>query len=268
MKKTTVFILIFSLILALSACGKTVDNDKTRAAQSEITESEVKSTPETSNTEQVSASDDEGIGDDTPYCGHTNDYHTLDGNAIDYVNNLESGAADKYIDLFGETEDCNIRAFMDYFGIPKQDYWKLHNKEFMLQYPDFYDMNVYDPDRWFADDYYEDPYFIRESETAPDAGSVMIKPSADTNHTDRYYTIHGALIKFVGQEKFDEFKNKFGGTEDYNVLNFIKYFSIRKDDFSKCTDLPEENYGIYNTEYVYGTAEMQKEYFEKHILTE
>ena len=39
MKKTTVLILIFSLILALSACGKTADNDKTGAAQSEITES-------------------------------------------------------------------------------------------------------------------------------------------------------------------------------------------------------------------------------------
>ena len=59
MKKTTVFILIFSLIFALSACGKTQDNGKTVPAQSEIIESTDEIKPETSNTEQALASADE-----------------------------------------------------------------------------------------------------------------------------------------------------------------------------------------------------------------
>ena len=206
-----------------------------------------------------------GIGNDTAFCSHEYNYHQIDGWLLDYV---DESKEQRFIELFGRTEDYNRRFFMDYYGIPKEDYWKIYDKESILADPDVYNIEYYNPDIWFSDDYYKNPLFVQEGKTAPEENSVIIKPEGDTIHTDRYFTICESLIDFVGEEEFNEFRDKYGGTADFNILKFIEEFGISKEDFKKCTETQLlATYGIYNTDYVYGTPEMQKEYFEKHIIT-
>ena len=206
-----------------------------------------------------------GIGNDTAFCSHEYNYHQIDGWLLDYV---DESKEQRFIELFGRTEDYNRRFFMDYYGIPKEDYWKIYDKESILADPDVYNIEYYNPDIWFSDDYYMNPLFVQEGKTAPEENSVIIKPEGDTIHTDRYFTICESLIDFVGEEEFNEFRDKYGGTADFNILKFIEEFGISKEDFKKCTETQLlATYGIYNTDYVYGTPEMQKEYFEKHIIT-
>ena len=206
-----------------------------------------------------------GIGNDTAFCSHEYNYHQIDGWLLDYV---DESKEQRFIELFGRTEDYNRRFFMDYYGISKEDYWKIYDKESILADPDVYNIEYYNPDIWFSDDYYKNPLFVQEGKTAPEENSVIIRPEGDTIHTDRYFTICESLIDFVGEEKFNEFRNKYGGTADFNILKFIDEFGISKEDFKKCTETQLlATYGIYNTDYVYGTPEMQKEYFEKHIIT-
>lgn len=215
------------------------------------------------------SSAESAIGGDFEPCNHVYNYHQIDGWLLDYVDTFEPGLHQRYMDLFLKTEDYNRRAFMDYFGIPKEDYWKIYDKDSILADPDVYNIEYYNPDIWFSDDYYKNPLFIQEGKAAPEEGSVMIRPEDDTIHTDRYFTICESLVDFVGEEEFNKFKAKYAGTEDFNILNFIKEFNISKEDFESLTQtrFVDFTFSIYNSDYVYGTPEMQKEYFEKHIIT-
>ena len=208
---------------------------------------------------------EENVGNDDPLCNHEYCYHAIDGCFLTYVDEHAPGWSDKFIDMFGRTEDCNIRFFTDYFGIPKEDFWVIvgsHASDFGIDYEDFFNT-----DRWYADDYATNEYFIADDNSAPDSGSVMIRPEGDTIHTDRYFTIHKSLIDFVGEDRFEEFKELYGGTDGFNVLNFIDYFHISRERFANIMEEQKKssNY-IYNVDYVYGTEEQQKMYFEKHII--
>lgn len=120
---------------------------------------------------------------------------------------------------------------------------------------------------WYIDNYSTNSNFLVDDNPAPDSGSITIRPENDTIHTDRYFTIHKSLINLVGEERFDEFKQKYGGTEYFNVLNFINYFNISRESFEICMEEQRKTSSyIYNMDYVYGTEEQQKMYFEKHII--
>ena len=252
--------------------AKSADNavrDENYYGYAESIDSEIDGTKsaeyEKNTAETVSESSEAGVGNDTPFCSHVFGYHAIDGWLLDYV---DESKEQRFIELFGRTEDCNRRFFMDYYGIPKEKYWEIYDKESILADPDVYNIEYYNPDIWFSDDYYKNPLFVQEGKTAPEENSVIIRPEGDTIHTDRYFTICESLIDFVGEEEFNEFRNKYGGTADFNILKFIDEFGISKEDFKKCTETQLlATYGIYNTDYVYGTPEMQKEYFEKHIIT-
>lgn len=260
MKKTILISISLLLVTFLLSCGK----------QSELVQT-AKNITEYYSEKESDKKDNavSQLGGDTPFCNHVFGYHSIDAWLFDYANKINPEAEQNFILLFGRTEDCNRRFFMDYYGIPKEDYWNIYDKEFIIDNPNSFDINFYNPDIWFSDDYFKNPLFVQEGKVASEEGSVIIRPEDDTIHTDRYFTICGSLIDFVGEEKFNEFKAKYGGTENFNILNFIKEFNISKEDFKNCTETQLlVTYGVYNTDYIYGTEEMQKEYFEKHILTQ
>lgn len=65
----------------------------------------------------------------------------------------------------------------------------------------------------------------------PETKSVTIRDPKNITHTNHYFTIDYKLIEYVGKDKFEEFKNKFAGTEDFNIVKFVKYFDISKEEF-------------------------------------
>lgn len=266
MKKLGIFLLTTFLIVSMTSCGSH-NNDSSLTTTSK-TNYMVNPNNETSRfSKKITSTEsyEENIGGDDYICNHEYYYHTIDGCFISYVDKHSPGWSEKFIDMFGRTEDCNIRFFTDYFGIPKEDFWVIvgsHASEFSVDYEDFFNT-----DRWYADDYATNEYFITDDNPAPDLESIKIRPEGDTSHTDRYFTIHKSLINLVGEERFNEFKEKYGGTEYFNVLNFIDYFKISRESFEICMeDQRKASFYIYNVDYVYGTVEQQKMYFEKHII--
>ena len=266
MEKLGVILLTTFLIVSITSCSG-YDNESFLTTTCKTSDM-VNSNNETSRfLEEITSTEshEENIGGDDYICNHEYYYHTIDGCFISYVDEHAPGWSDKFIDMFGRTEDCNIRFFTDYFGIPKENFWSIvgsNASDFGIDYADFYNT-----DRWYADDYSINEYFLANDNPAPDLGSIMIRPEGDTIHTDRYFTIHKSLINLVGEERFNEFKEKYGGTEYFNVLNFIDYFEISCESFEVCMEEQRKtSFYIYNVDYVYGTEEQQKMYFEKHII--
>lgn len=227
-------------------------------------------TKENSVTEKNETSEETGIGGDFIWCCHSFFYHSINGDLYEFIEEKSPGAFDKFGEMFSPTEDFNVRFCFDYFGIPKEMWWEIFNKEYIMENYSDEDKLFYDADLWFSDTYYMEDAFLVEPGVCPEADSVYIRPEGDDIHTDRYFTIHPSLINYVGEDKFEEFKNKYAGTEDFNILNFIKYFNISKETFSELTETKAPGTGkiyyIYNTEYVYGTEEMQRQYFERQPL--
>ena len=266
MKKISIFVFIMLLFVSLVACSNQ-NNDEYVTTTALSSANNEKSDVLNELTEDLISTSKtvENVGGDDPECNHKYCYHTIDGCFSTYVEEHAPGWFDKFVDMFGRTEDCNIGFFTDYFGIPKEDFWTIVGSkasDFGIDYADFYNT-----DRWYADDYATNEYFLADDNPAPDSGSVMIRPEGDTIHTDRYFTIHKSLIDLVGEENFNEFREAYAGTADFNVLNFIDYFDISEESFTECMEeVKKTSLYIYNVNYVYGTEAEQKMYFEKHII--
>jgi len=187
--------------------------------------------------------------------------------------------SEKFKDMFPD-ENYNYGQFIDYFGIDKDEFIALVNEQEALIAKDRgmslekYRANWADFaslwDIWFSDNYFEHPWLIN-----PDAGyseesgktitSVFCRYEGDTVHTDMYYTIDYRLINYVGLDKFEAYKEKYAGTENFNVLHFLDHFGIDKELYDKLWF--EENITLpIRAKYVFGTKEMQEEYFSRQSL--
>lgn len=189
---------------------------------------------------------------------------------------------DEYVNLFGRTEDGTNIGLMDYYDIPENtyiEYWEAR-RQGNAEYYNFDPEKIKEFDRdfqielsfkaWFSHDPIpaDSEVFISPYYKYDDPKSVRIICETDTVHTARYYTINGFLIEYVGEDNFNEFKNKFAGTENFNILNFVDYFDITKEEFDAIFSSDDYHAisAAYKSEYVYGTEEMQKLYFEKHPI--
>lgn len=181
----------------------------------------------------------------------------------------------RYLDMFVETEDMNIGAIIDYFGISREDYLDAVEK-FKKWIEDggggmddsFYEwVKLVDrADDWFAEDYADRECFVLEGYEYPEHRTVTHVPDNCAKHTGRYHTIDHTLIELVGAEKFKEFEDKYAGTEDFNVVRFIEYFElgepqIRAKFASELTDvfkcMP------YSPYFLFADRELRNEYFTK-----
>ncbi len=188
----------------------------------------------------------------------------------------------EYVNIFGRTEDANNIALMDYYDIPQNtyiSYWNYrresdaksnnYDSEAKKQFEQEFKIELAFDD-WFSEDVLpaDNKTFINPYYKYDDPKSVVIRCADDEIHTSRYYTINGFLVQYVGEDGFNEFKNKYAGTQEFNILNFIKYFDISKEEFDAIYE-SEDYHSIcipYKSEYLYGTPEMQATYFEKHPI--
>ncbi|MBQ9544316.1 MAG: hypothetical protein IJV00_04240 [Clostridia bacterium] len=200
---------------------------------------------------------------------HTLRYGALDPDFLELLISREQ--TDEYINVFWYSEDRNYGALCDYFGISSESFgravrlWKereqklgLTEEVFENEYPELFFW-----EKWFGD-FKNDPAFLSGAE--PDTVSVTLRCESDALHTDRYYTIDRRLIEYVGTRSFGQFKDKYAGTEQFNILNFIDTFEITKEEyvslFERTSRFREEWVSYpYSPEYLFGDAEKQALYF-------
>ena len=184
----------------------------------------------------------------------------------------------KYMDMFICTEDTNTGAIIDYFSISREEYldavkkmkeWLAESGGIGLEVFDLWAGELAErADDWFAEDYADRESFVLDGYEYPADRTVIRIPENCQEHTARYHTIDHTLIEMVGAEKFKEFEDKYAGTEDFNVLNFIEYFGITEQevrekfasellDVFKC--MP------YSPYFLFADPEIQNEYFTKNF---
>ncbi len=169
----------------------------------------------------------------------------------------------RYTDVvFSKSFDFNQRSFCRYFGITEKEYseaisvfsnFEMYGEggQYMAEK---YPVGIYGT----YDDFIE--VFVREEYRA-DYRTEECIPGDDCVHTFTYHTITDELIDYVGEEEYAGFREKYYGTEDFNILQFIEYFDISEEEMEKILTESEDLLPAYKTEYLYGDEEMQREYF-------
>lgn len=169
----------------------------------------------------------------------------------------------KYVnDTFAGSFDFNQRSFCRYFGITEDQY-----KEAMSvfnRYEIYGDSGTYMSTKYpigvFGD--YDDfiEIFVREEYRSKYLTEECI-PGDSCVHTFTYHTISDEMINCVGADKYEEFKEKYYGTEEFNILNFIEYFSLTKEMVEDALEPSAGTIQAYKLDYLFGTEDMRKEYF-------
>ena len=124
-------------------------------------------------------------------------------------------------------------------------------------------------DAWYSSDPANASVFLREGYQKPEIDTVMIRCKSDKVHRNLYYTIDRRLIEYVTPEKFKKFKDKYAGTEDFNILNFVRYFDVTKDEAIKIFyETTPVSYGPYpyDLNYLYGPENLCEKYFSRIIV--
>jgi hypothetical protein len=211
-------------------------------------------------------------GDSYKYKKHVEGYFSVDGFVIDYI---DSFGKDKFQNEFAKmyvgTQDFNTGFVCEYYGISKEKYIEIispildssDKSSPINQIHANYEV-------WFSSDYDNYSGYINSDYVAPGIKPETIRFAEDKEHTNRYYTIDSKLIQYVGEAKYNDFKNKYKETKDFNILNFVKYFNISKDSFREIIgytpDAIHQEPVAYNANYVFGTEEMQTAYFTRNPL--
>ena len=213
---------------------------------------------------------------ESPDNKHTYEYFCLDGILSSYIG-VER--INKEATKFAGTEDYNVRAICEYFGIDKKTYTDLYDSYFdrlsAAKYGEMPDIFMfaygYQYDAWFDGDYWENELFVIDRYKAPEYDTFHGEVPDGDNHTRRYYTVDWRLIEYVGTEKFEAWLADNPEASDRNIIKFISDFGITREQYDKIYAVPLLN-GTgrillpYNPYYLFGTEEMIKEYFTVHPL--
>ena len=129
--------------------------------------------------------------------------------------------------LFEYSSAFTLGYFLDYYMIP------METLEAALAETESHDFNyaASQVEVWYGD-HADDPAFIWDGYVPiENSASVTLRPSGESDFTDLYYTVDSALIDFVGEKAFAGFKDRFGGTGDFNIVNFIRTFGVTEEDY-------------------------------------
>ncbi len=214
---------------------------------------------------------------------HLSYYEGIKDPIAGYIN--EKAGTDKfngileneYADMFERTEDCHTAAVIEYYGITKEEYVALLNSTLPAapegEQPNImHPLFVYRYDALFAEQYWNHPDFLLSDYVVPEIDSYYTSLEDRGGYTKRYYRIDRLLIEYVG---VDEFKKWLDEKEDVdqNILDFVEYFGITRGIYEDiyretCYDQYTGNWRMlpYNPDYLFGTPEMQDEYFRIHPL--
>lgn len=202
----------------------------------------------------------------------------------------------KYKAMFSCTEDKTIGHRCDYFGITKEEYKEFVEKDLdqlmmlgkyniidtagenhkndLLNWGPPYarEYMFYNYDAWFSDEFWNHPDLMYNGYVAPEIDDHYTSLKDRNGHTKRYYIIDSLLIEYVGTDEFDKWLTEKEDA-DQNIIEFVKDFGITREIYE---DIYREtcylelydkwSYLPYNPDYLFGTEEMQDEYFKVHPL--
>jgi hypothetical protein len=299
LKLLSTIAIILLLCIAFASCDDAINNSSADAEQSEfnkiptessINESEPEasmpdmSTPETSEPEKSVWYDDEeldqwfaelkkGIDEYEPRQEISSDgmrsdhFTTIPGFFSDYIG---SEFYSDYIPKFGVCGDANIAALAEYYDISKEEYIEFCHaylekwgKAPYGEKPNGLEIYMLNWDAWFSEEYWNHPDFIFSDYDSEKYDCYYTSVPDRNDYTRRYYRIDYALIQYVGEEQFNKWLAEKEDI-DQNILDFIEYFNITREQYDS---LYKDYFPIpYNPDYLFGTAEMQDEYFKVHPL--
>ena len=196
---------------------------------------------------------------------HVGYYFVVNGIFIDYISQEKFDVA---LELFSSS-GINIGILCDYFDISKEDYIALClstlQKVPFGQIPEVVcaNMEMYRYDAWFAEEYWNHPDFLYSNYEQPEVQSYYTSNPGDKEHIRVYYNIDHKLIEHVGVDAFENWLDR-KDKEERNILEFVKDFGITKDTFKAI--YTGDRVLPYNPDYLFGTPEMQDEYFKVHPL--
>ncbi|MBR6708368.1 MAG: hypothetical protein IKL84_01660, partial [Clostridia bacterium] len=170
---------------------------------------------------------------------------------------------DHYIyELFTGSHDNNHRSFCRYFGITEEQYRESLAPK--ANNPIYSEGGQYQVDHFPAGVYGSYADFINTFVARAfrdDYRTEECIPGPDCPHTFTYHTITDEMMDLVGEEKYAEFREKYYGTEDFNIIHFIACFDLTKEQISRALEESKDPLPAYKVDYLFGDGEMQKEYF-------
>ena len=257
MKKILLF---FLCCLLLTGCAVTpLDTEHTtNETTPEITDTKpADTTALPSDTLPTTDTIPDGIGGDTTGFAsdkyHHEMYYALDLGFVYHI--LSEDESSHFSTLFDGTKNFNYRGFCEYYGITHaefESYWEDRRVIYdqsqtaeMYTFEYFYIMEHH-YDEWFADDYESNPVFMATERSE--------------DYTIRYYTIDYMLVEAVGDTEFEKYLQT---AEEINILTFLAYFDITKDEYLEIYKVARPK--PYNAEYLFSTdPAMIDEYFKVH----
>lgn len=119
-------------------------------------------------------------------------------------------------------------------------------------------------DEWKLDSYF---HLTADNDSDTTSSSTSFGSDGCTTHIGTYHAIPTELIEYVGQQKMDEFVEKYGWEEDHNIVNFVSFCNIRKKDFAEFID--EHGFAEYNAEIIYSEdEELISSFFARNANTD
>ena len=184
--------------------------------------------------------------------------------------------SNEWSNIFDKSYNNCYGTLIEYYGITKEQFVDAFEKELerlgCATWEEYMEYNLSSLnkvdlapfyDAWFSEDYENYELFVHPDYVKPEIDSVKIRCETDDVHMDRYYTIDRKLITYVGLREFNKFKEEFGGTEKFNIIYFLEYFDIDREEF--LTVYPDL-FKPYNPDYIYTTVEIQEKYFCRHPI--
>lgn len=176
-----------------------------------------------------------------------------------------------YVPKFGACGDTNIAAIVEYYGISKEEYIEFC-KEYLKERgkapygekPTGLELYMLNWDAWFSEEYWNHPDFWFSDYDGEKYDCYYTSVPDRGDYTRRYYRIDYILIQHVGEENFQKWLDE-KEDKDQNILDFIEYFEITREQYD---ELIKDYFPIpYNPDYLFGTPEMQEEYFKVYSAT-
>ncbi len=200
-------------------------------------------------------------------------YLHLDGTFMRFVGDVID---DDYIPKYAMTDDLNIAAVCEYYGVTKEEYIEFcegYIEKFCKAPYGEKPVYNYEPvmlnwDAWFTEEYWDHPDFVFSTYDSDVYDCYYTSVPDRGNYTRRYYRIDYDLIQYVTEEEFYKWIDAVEDKEQ-NILAFIEYFDIDEEEYRAIYEYKGTkawNPMPYNPDYLFGTPEMQEEYFTVHPL--
>ncbi len=206
---------------------------------------------------------------------HITSYYGLEYHFVDaYFSDEEE---DKYFAMFNGTEYLAGGHILEYYDIPWEDYIGFYTgseyRRIMAlgEYEEFAAgttpyANAYPTfckEVWYDSEFWNDEQFVPYEYKYAHLKDHYTHIEDRNGYTRYYYIIDRLLIQYVGEDEFNQWLDKTDDAEQ-NILTFIEDFEITREIYDDI--FKDEKMKAHNPDYLFGTAEMQDEYFKVHPL--